>query len=319
MTKDQMNSPKQQQNHEQQQQQRQQRRRRPSSSAGPQHRLQEKTGTATSTQHTTSNAAPATATEFLESVKQVFAPCGGVVDAASFILGNCRGSTKSSAVVDEGGLLRCGGGAHGTTSDDIVYRLRERGAAVFSSSTQRRQGETLEFPANGGFDDDVSAISAHTLEEMERLRMAAAKVAASSSSASALASPSQPFVNGQLHPATISHPSSRHHGIKKGMGNNPSKGMINWQYSSNGQKPRNSQVVPPPKKNQSSPMISPLPPSSFFPPGGSDDMSIGVSTSGSASTNEDVQRELIPAAATVTPEAPSRRKFGFGMRTQRAG
>ena len=180
MTKDQdqANSPKQQQNQELQQQQKQHRRRRPSSSAGPQHRLQEKTGA--EAQPATSNAAPATATEFLESVKQVFAPCGGVVDAASFILGNCRGSTKSSAVVDEGGLLRCGGGAHGTTSEDIVYRLRERGAAVFSTSTQRRQGETLEFPANGGFDDDVSAISAHTLEEMERLRMAAAKVAASS-------------------------------------------------------------------------------------------------------------------------------------------
>jgi hypothetical protein len=37
--------------------------------------------------------------------------------------------------------------------------------------SRRRQGETLEFPVNGGFDDDVSAISAHTLEEMERLEM----------------------------------------------------------------------------------------------------------------------------------------------------
>ncbi|KAG7357233.1 hypothetical protein IV203_001921 [Nitzschia inconspicua] len=105
-----------------------------------------------------SDKAPRTAVEdsaasFIESVRKVFAPCVGVVDAASILMGNCRFS-KDSFDTGEGGMAN---------------RLK---TGAMQKSVQKRQGETLEIPANGGFDDDVSAISAHTLEEMERSRQA---------------------------------------------------------------------------------------------------------------------------------------------------
>jgi hypothetical protein len=89
------------------------------------------------------------ASSFVESVRKVFAPCVGVVDAASILMGNCR---------------------FGKDAYDTGDAMRLRNGAM-SKTVQKRQGETLEIPNNGGFDDDVSAISAHTLEEMERLRM----------------------------------------------------------------------------------------------------------------------------------------------------
>ena len=88
------------------------------------------------------------------AVKNVFGPCVGVVDFASFFLrSGCR--TK---VPDEG--IKEG--------ENPVLKAKLKKPA---SRSRRRQGETLEFPVNVGFDDDVSAISAHTLEEMERLEM----------------------------------------------------------------------------------------------------------------------------------------------------
>lgn len=92
------------------------------------------------------------ATSFIESVRKVFAPCVGVVDAASILMGNCRFGKEA---YDNG------------AGDGLAMRLK---TGAMHKVGQKRQGETLEIPANGGFDDDVSAISAHTLEEMERLR-----------------------------------------------------------------------------------------------------------------------------------------------------
>ena len=59
---------------------------------------------------------------------------------------------------------------HGVDDGIVAHRLRN--GAVIHKAVQKRQGETLEIPVNTGgmFDDDVSAISSHTLEEMERLR-----------------------------------------------------------------------------------------------------------------------------------------------------
>jgi hypothetical protein len=94
----------------------------------------------------------------IESVRKVFAPCVGVVDAASIFMGNCR--FGKDAYENNGG------------GDGIAMRLRN---GAMHNTVQKRQGETLEIPAHGGFDDDVSAISAHTLEEMERLRQAQQK------------------------------------------------------------------------------------------------------------------------------------------------
>ncbi|KAL3914604.1 MAG: hypothetical protein SGILL_006038 [Bacillariaceae sp.] len=91
---------------------------------------------------------------FVESVRKVFAPCVGVVDAASFLMGNCRFGTSNP---------------NSGYETNVATRLRN--GAMAKTVAQKRQGETLEIPAYEGFDDDVSAISAHTLEEMERLRM----------------------------------------------------------------------------------------------------------------------------------------------------
>jgi hypothetical protein len=97
-------------------------------------------------------------TSLIESVRKVFAPCVGVVDAASIFMGNCRFGKDA--------YDQTGGG------DGIAMRLIN---GAMNKTAQKRQGETLEIPAHGGFDDDVSAISAHTLEEMERLRLAQQK------------------------------------------------------------------------------------------------------------------------------------------------
>lgn len=93
------------------------------------------------------------AISFIESVRNVFAPCVGVVDAASIYMGNCRFGKDAY---------------DNNVGDGIAMRLRT--GAMQHKAVQKRDGETLEIPANAGFDDDVSAISAHTLEEMERLR-----------------------------------------------------------------------------------------------------------------------------------------------------
>lgn len=87
-----------------------------------------------------------------ESAVKIFSPCVGVVDFASIFIQNCR--TQSTEDMKKG------------VDGQPVLKMKLRRPA--QQQSRRRQGETLEFPVNGGFDDDVSAISAHTLEEMER-------------------------------------------------------------------------------------------------------------------------------------------------------
>jgi hypothetical protein len=90
------------------------------------------------------------------AVKNIFGPCVGMVDVASlFIQGSCRGPTA--------------GGAKRAAEGKPVLGM-SMGKPAPSRRTRRQEGETLEFASDGHFDDDLSAISAHTLEEMERLQ-----------------------------------------------------------------------------------------------------------------------------------------------------
>jgi hypothetical protein len=89
-----------------------------------------------------------------ESAVKIFGPCVGDVDFSSFFQNSCQAPTAQAVnKVAEGNRI-------------LKMKLKKP-----SPRSKKRQGETLEFPKNGGFDDDVSAISAHTLEEMERLEM----------------------------------------------------------------------------------------------------------------------------------------------------
>jgi len=103
------------------------------------------------------------AAAFIDSVKKFFAPCVGVVEDASLYIGECRPSHLDSCDPNEQGE---------NIAEDVIMRLRERNGG-FRQSVKKRS-ETLEIPSHGMLfdDDDVSAISSHTLEEMERLRMA---------------------------------------------------------------------------------------------------------------------------------------------------
>mmetsp|Transcript_1117 Transcript_1117/g.2382 ORF Transcript_1117/g.2382 Transcript_1117/m.2382 type:complete len:271 (+) Transcript_1117:117-929(+) len=102
-----------------------------------------------------------TAAAFIDSVKKFFAPCVGAVDAASVYIGECRPSNYDG----------CDPIQHDNVAEDVIMRLRERSAGY---NQGKRRSDTLEIPTNGMLfdDDDVSAISSHTLEEMERLRLA---------------------------------------------------------------------------------------------------------------------------------------------------
>ncbi|VEU39377.1 unnamed protein product [Pseudo-nitzschia multistriata] len=95
---------------------------------------------------------------FMDSVKKFFEPCVGAVDAASFYIGECRPSDYEA----------CDPNQQDKVAEDVIMKLRERNGGL------KRRNETLEIPTNGMLfeDDDVSAISSHTLEEMERLRLA---------------------------------------------------------------------------------------------------------------------------------------------------
>ena len=86
-----------------------------------------------------------------QTVKTFLGHCGGFVDVASFVIQSCRGD----------------GDCQQTRESHTLGTLFERRRG--SRKVRRRQGGTLEFPADGGFEDDVSALSASTLEEMERL------------------------------------------------------------------------------------------------------------------------------------------------------
>ena len=90
-------------------------------------------------------------TFFSQTVKTFLGHCGGFVDAASFVIQSCQGD----------------GDCQQTRDSYILGTLFERKRE--SRKVRRRQGGTLEFPADSGFEDDVSALSASTLEEMELL------------------------------------------------------------------------------------------------------------------------------------------------------
>jgi hypothetical protein len=94
---------------------------------------------------------------FFEKIRSMLVSCGAV-DVASFLMQNsCRG--EGSAAKDE-------------TEQPTIMRMNMRKPSPAPNQRpKRRQGATLEFPSQGGFDDDVSAISAHTLEEMERFEL----------------------------------------------------------------------------------------------------------------------------------------------------
>lgn len=83
------------------------------------------------------------------TVKSLFGQCAGFVDVASFVIQSCRGDKDDER------------NKQGDTLGPLVEATRGR--------ARRKQAGTLEFPAEGGFEDDVSALSANTLEEMERL------------------------------------------------------------------------------------------------------------------------------------------------------
>ena len=108
----------------------------------------------------TLNRTPSAAA-LIDSVKQFFAPCVGAVDAASVYIGNCRPSDEDP------------NGQGENIAEDVIMRLRKKHGGFHEQNVKRRS-ELLEIPTHGVLfdDDDVSAISAHTLEEMERLRLA---------------------------------------------------------------------------------------------------------------------------------------------------
>jgi hypothetical protein len=91
-----------------------------------------------------------------EFLRNLFGSCGGVVDVATLILqASCRGQARAEAKREA------------EQHQKMKINLRQRYMAPGVKT--RRQGGTLEFSTQGGFDDDVSALSAHTLEEMERI------------------------------------------------------------------------------------------------------------------------------------------------------
>jgi hypothetical protein len=91
---------------------------------------------------------------FFQKVRSMLVSCGAS-DVASFLMqSDCRG--VGSAAKDE------------TKQQTIRQMNMRKPSLAIDLRTKRRQGGTLEFHSQGGFDDDVSAISAHTLEEMER-------------------------------------------------------------------------------------------------------------------------------------------------------
>jgi hypothetical protein len=91
-----------------------------------------------------------------EFLRHLFGSCGGVVDVATLIFqATCRGRARAEA------------NREAEKQQKMKMSLRQRYMATGVKA--KRQGGTLEFSTQGGFDDDVSALSAHTLEEMERI------------------------------------------------------------------------------------------------------------------------------------------------------
>lgn len=111
-----------------------------------------------------SDAKVSPAAEFIDSMKRFFAPCVGAVDAASLFIGRCRPSNFDTYEINKQ--------QGDNIAEEVIMRLRERNGG-FTQQTVKRRSETLEIPTHGMLfdDDDVSAISSYTLEEMERLRI----------------------------------------------------------------------------------------------------------------------------------------------------
>jgi hypothetical protein len=124
------------------------------------------------------------ASAFINSMKNIFAPCVGAVDAASLFMDECQPSKFDTCNTNQhvGGDNNINNDNNNNNNnnniaEDAIMRLRERNGAYTSKQamTRQKRGETLEIPTHSGMmfdDDDVSAISAYTLEEMELLRMA---------------------------------------------------------------------------------------------------------------------------------------------------
>lgn len=85
------------------------------------------------------------------TVRSLLGQCASFVDVASFVIQSCRGD----------------GDCQENQESHILGPLFEPRRGL--RKVRRRQGGTLEFPSDGGFEDDVSALSANTLDEMERL------------------------------------------------------------------------------------------------------------------------------------------------------
>lgn len=84
------------------------------------------------------------------TVDQVFGKCVGIVDMTSTFFQSCKGHANVSTREEY------------EASSPISRRNRSR-------RSRRKQGSTLVFANREEFEDDVSALSANTLEEMERL------------------------------------------------------------------------------------------------------------------------------------------------------
>jgi hypothetical protein len=121
--------------------------------------------------HSPDNQKNSTDEGLWESAVKIFGPCVGDVDFTSFFQNSCRAPTAE--------------GVNKVADGNQILKMKLRKPAPKS---RKRQGETLEFPVNGGFDDDVSAISAHTLEEMERLEMMTKSMGLSATVAAAVPS-----------------------------------------------------------------------------------------------------------------------------------
>lgn len=91
----------------------------------------------------------------------LFGPCGGFVSTASFFLR----STKSSATACKGPMADVL--AEQELNVPCVVRPNFGGRSKFKSKS--REGETVAVTSSLDYDDDISALSAHTLEHMAKI------------------------------------------------------------------------------------------------------------------------------------------------------
>ena len=223
-------------------------------------------------------------------LRQMFGSCGGMVsDAAVFLYqATCKGQDGKDDLQ----------GNHGMDQQQYLRMAnRRRAYATPGGLRGRRQGETLEFPTQGGFDDDVSALSAHTLEEMERNNVIARAMKSKFPPTMSLGrvwGNSPPPRNGTVATAASPAPHHRQRGTFGGSG---------FGGPSSEQPP----IISPPATTTSS---TPPTPSSNLPwtyqvvglarQTSEESQSIGVSTSGSSDGD---QPEHKPSATNPTTQA----------------